>query len=117
MPADPAWARSRDFTGSALRLLRRLRPHRWPTAAVLAMSVAGIVLSAIGPLVLGHATDLLFNGVIGRQLPTGITMAQAIDDARSRGDNTFAEMLSGMNVTPGWVSTSRPWGAHCCWRC
>ena len=101
MAADPARARSRDFTGSALRLLRRLRPHRWPTAAVLAMSVAGIVLSAIGPLVLGHATDLLFNGVIGRQLPTGITRAQAIDDARSRGDNTFAEMLSGMNVTPG----------------
>ena len=44
MAADPARARSRDFTGSALRLLRRLRPHRWPTAAVLAMSVAGIVL-------------------------------------------------------------------------
>ncbi len=101
MTADQASARSRDFTGSALRLLRRLRPHRWPTVAVLAMSVAGIGLSVIGPLVLGHATDLLFNGVIGRQLPAGITKAQAIADARARGDNTFADMVSGMNVTPG----------------
>ena len=101
MTADQASARSRDFTGSALRLLRRLRPHRWPTAAVLAMSVAGIGLSVIGPLVLGHATDLLFNGVIGRQLPVGITKAQAIAEARARGDNTFADMVSGMNVTPG----------------
>lgn len=101
MTADQASARSRDFTGSALRLLRQLRPHRWPTAAVLAMSVAGIGLSVIGPLVLGHATDLLFNGVIGRQLPVGITKAQAIAEARARGDNTFADMVSGMNVTPG----------------
>ena len=101
MTADPAQARSRDFTGSALRLLRRLRPHRWPTMAVLTMSVAGIGLSVIGPLVLGHATDLLFNGVIGRQLPAGITKAQAIAEARARGDNTFADMVSGMNVTPG----------------
>ena len=101
MTADTAQARSRDFTGSALRLLRRLRPHRGPTAAVLAMSVGGIALSVIGPLVLGHATDLLFNGVIGRQLPAGITRAQAIAEARARGDSTFADMLSGMNVTPG----------------
>jgi ATP-binding cassette subfamily B protein len=101
MNADPTSARSRDFTGSALRLLRRLRPHRWHTAAVLAMSVAGIGLSVIGPLVLGHATDLLFNGVIGRQLPVGITKAQAIADARARGDDTFADMVSGMNMTPG----------------
>ncbi|MCB1291527.1 MAG: ABC transporter ATP-binding protein, partial [Mycobacterium sp.] len=60
-----------------------------------------IGLSVIGPRVLGHATDLLFNGVIGRQLPVGITKAQAIDDARTRGDQKFADLLSGMNVVPG----------------
>ena len=101
MLADPALARSRDFRGSALRLLRRLTPHRGPTAAVLAMAVAGIALSVIGPRVLGHATDLLFNGFIGRRLPAGITKAQAIAEARARGDDRFAELLSGMNVVPG----------------
>lgn len=101
MLADPAQARSRDFGGSALRLLRRLIPHRRLTAALLAMSVAGIVLSVIGPRVLGHATDLLFNGVIGRRLPAGISKAEAISEARARGDGRFADMLSGMDVVPG----------------
>lgn len=99
--AGDAQARSRNFKGSALRLLRRLTPQRWPTAAVIGMSVSGIVLSVIGPLVLGHATDLLFNGAIGRGLPAGITGAQAVEQARARGDGNFADMLSRMNVVPG----------------
>jgi ATP-binding cassette subfamily B protein len=101
MMTDPAAARSRDFTGSARRLFRRLSPQRTAIAAVLALSIGGIVLSAIGPRVLGHATDLLFNGVIGRTLPAGITKEQAIGAARARGDNAFADLLSGMNVIPG----------------
>jgi len=101
MMTDPAAARSRDFTGSALRLLRRLAPQRKAIAAVLALSIGGIALSVIGPRVLGHATDLLFNGVIGRQLPAGITKEQAVAAARARGDGTFADLLSGMNVIPG----------------
>ena len=101
MMADPANARSRDFTGTARRLLRRLGPHSRSLAAVMAMSLVGIALSVIGPRVLGHATDLLFNGAIGRRLPPGITKAQAVTQARARGDNTFADMLARMNVTPG----------------
>lgn len=101
MTQDPRQARSRDFTGSALRLLRRLTPYRWLTAAVVGLSVVGIGIGVIGPRVLGHATDLLFNGVIGRRLPAGITKDQAVAAARARGDNTFADLLSGMNVVPG----------------
>jgi ATP-binding cassette subfamily B protein len=94
-------ARSRDFWAVARRLLRRLRAHRAAIAAVLALSLGGVALSVVGPRVLGHATDLLFNGVIGRQLPTGITKSQAIAEARGRGDDNFADLLSGMNVVPG----------------
>ena len=39
--------------------------------------------------------------MIGRQLPAGITKAQAVAAARARGNNTFADLLSGMNVVPG----------------
>ncbi len=84
-----------------MRLLRRLTPHRWPTLAVVALAVGGVVLSAIGPRVLGHATDLLFNGVIGRGLPAGITREQAVTAARERGDGAFADLLSGTTVVPG----------------
>ena len=93
--------RSRDFKGSAIRLVKRLTPQRTMTATVLLLGVAGIAFGVIGPRILGHATDLLFNGVIGRELPAGLTKEQAIEAARARGDNTFADLLSGMNVVPG----------------
>ncbi|HEX3546172.1 MAG TPA: ABC transporter ATP-binding protein [Mycobacterium sp.] len=93
--------RSRDFKGSAIRLLKRLTPQRGLTALVILLGICGIAIGVIGPRILGHATDLLFNGVIGRQLPASLTKEQAIAAARARGDNTFADLLSGMNVVPG----------------
>ena len=100
MQQEPA-ARSRDFRGSALRLVKRLTPQRSLTVTVILLSIAGIGIGVIGPRILGHVTDLLFNGVIGHQLPAGITKEQAIEAARNRGDTTFADLLSGMNVVPG----------------
>ena len=99
MPSAPE--RSRDFRGAAIRLLKRLTPQRGLTAAVIGLGIVGIAIGVIGPRILGHATDLLFNGVIGRQLPAGITKEQAVEAARARGDGTFADLLSRMNVTPG----------------
>jgi ATP-binding cassette subfamily B protein len=93
--------RSKDFKGSAIRLVKRLTPQRVPTAIVLLIGIVGIAIGVVGPLILGHATDLLFSGVIGRQLPASITKEQAVEAARARGDGTFADLLSGMNVVPG----------------
>ncbi|MFB1297626.1 ABC transporter ATP-binding protein [Mycobacterium sp. pW049] len=98
---EPPQARSRDFKGSAVRLLRRLTPQRGMTIAVMVLGVGGIAVGVVGPRILGHATDLLFNGVIGRGLPAGLTKEQAVEAARARGDGTFADLLSGMNVVPG----------------
>lgn len=93
--------RTRDFKGSALRLVKRLLPQRTLAITVILLGIAGIAIGVIGPRILGHATDLLFNGVIGRELPAGLTKEQAIEAARARGDTTFADLLSGMNVVPG----------------
>ncbi|MGO4444118.1 ABC transporter ATP-binding protein [Mycobacterium sp. 2YAF39] len=93
--------RSRDFKGSAIRLVRQLTPQRALASTVILLGVGGIAIGVVGPRILGHATDLLFNGVIGRQLPAGLTKEQAVAAARARGDNTFADLLSGMNVVPG----------------
>lgn len=92
---------SRDFWGSATRLVKQLAPQRRLCAAVITLGITGTAIGVIVPRILGHATDLLFNGVIGRQLPAGITRAQAVAAARGRGANTFADLLSGMNVVPG----------------
>lgn len=98
---EPPTVRSRDFTGSAIRLVKRLTPQRSLTALVIALAVGGIAIGVIGPRILGHATDLLFNGVIGRELPAGLSKEQAIEAARVRGDDSLADLLSGMNVIPG----------------
>jgi ATP-binding cassette subfamily B protein len=100
LPQAPV-ERTRDFRGSALRLLKRLLPQRALTITVILLGVAGIAIGVIGPRILGHATDLLFNGVIGRELPAGLTKEQAVEAARARGDGTFADLLSGMDVVPG----------------
>src|SRR3984893_4896895 len=93
--------RSRDFRGTAIRLVKRLTPQRGLTATVISLAIGGIAIGVIGPRILGHATDLLFNGGIGRQLRAGITKEQAVEAARARGDNPFADLLSAMNVKPG----------------
>lgn len=93
--------RSRDFWNSAIRLVKRLAPQRGLASAVIALGVCGTAIGVAVPRILGHATDLLFNGVIGRQLPAGLSKAQAVAAARARGNNTFADLLSGMDVVPG----------------
>lgn len=97
----PPNMRSRDFRGSAFRLVKRLAPQRRLSLAVITLGITGTAIGVVVPRILGHATDLLFNGVVGRQLPSGITKAQAVAAARARGDNAFADLLSGMNVVPG----------------
>lgn len=67
----------------------------------MSLGIVGTCIGVAVPRILGHATDLLFNGVVGRRLPSGITKAQAVAAARARGDNAFADLLSGMNVVPG----------------
>lgn len=90
-----------NFWPTAARLVQRLRPQRTLSLAVIALGLTGTAIGVVVPRILGHATDLLFNGVIGRGLPAGITKAQAVDQARARGDRVYADLLSGMNVIPG----------------
>ncbi|MEB4210214.1 ABC transporter ATP-binding protein [Mycobacterium sp. 94-17] len=92
---------SRDFWGTAARLVKQLAPQRRLCLAVIALGLTGTAIGVIVPRILGHATDLLFDGVIGRRLPAGITKAQAVAAERGRGADTFADLLSGMNVVPG----------------
>jgi ATP-binding cassette subfamily B multidrug efflux pump len=97
MPAE----RSMDFWPSAKRLIRRLSPYRARLIAIVSLAVASVTLAVIGPLVLGHATDIIFAGVLGRQLPAGTTLDQAVEAARAAGNDNFAALLLRMDVVPG----------------
>ncbi|MEU5562373.1 ABC transporter ATP-binding protein [Micromonospora musae] len=97
MPAE----RSMNFGPSARRLLGRLRPHRLQLGGIIALALVSVGLSVAGPKILGHATDLIFSGVVGRQLETGSTVEQAVTAARASGNDAFADMLARMNPVPG----------------
>ncbi len=98
MPAE----KSLDFGPSAKRLFSRLHPESIGVGLVFVLAILSVTFSVLGPKILGNATDIIFNGVISKQLPLGITQQQAIDAARARGDNSFADLLSGMTLTPGY---------------
>ena len=102
------------FGPSARRLVRRMAPYRIRTLAVIALTVVSVLATALGPRVLGRATDLIFSGLIGGRLPDGLTKDQAVELLRQRGDDKVADMVSGMDVVPGQgVDFDAPWG-RCC---
>ncbi|MEU1604804.1 ABC transporter ATP-binding protein [Micromonospora matsumotoense] len=97
MPAE----KSMNFGPSARRLLGWLRPHRASLTGIVALAVTSVGFSVIGPKILGHATDIIFAGVIGRQLPAGSTVDQAVAGMRAAGNDNFADMVARMDVVPG----------------
>jgi ATP-binding cassette subfamily B protein len=94
-------SRSMDFKGSGKRLLARFRPERLTIAALLLCVVLSVGLNVVGPKILGHATDLVFGGIIGRRMPAGLTKEQVLEGMRQRGQGDIADMLSGTDFTPG----------------
>ncbi len=93
--------KSKSFLPSARRLMRRLRPERALVLVVIALAVVSVVLTAVGPKILGHATNIIFEGFFGARLPAGATKDQVIQGLRAQGQGQLADLLSGMNVVPG----------------
>ncbi len=62
MPVEKA----KDFKPSAKRLARRLHPERVTFAVVVVLGVTSVAFAVAGPKILGHATDIIFDGVLER---------------------------------------------------
>ncbi|ELT45620.1 ABC transporter ATP-binding protein [Arthrobacter nitrophenolicus] len=97
VPAEKAM----NFWPSAKRLLGKLRPERAWLLMVFVTAVAGVALSVIGPRLLGEGTNLIFAGVVSRELPAGASKEQVIAQLRASGEGQRADMLSAMNLVPG----------------
>ncbi|MFD9832253.1 ABC transporter ATP-binding protein [[Kitasatospora] papulosa] len=93
--------RSMDFKGSGKRLLRRFSKEKASLYLMLGAVALSVALSVVGPKILGAATDLIFAGVVGRQMADGTTKEQAIESLRAKGDDGLADMLTGVDFTPG----------------
>ncbi|HZK72794.1 MAG TPA: ABC transporter ATP-binding protein [Clostridia bacterium] len=92
---------SKDLGKTLRQLLGRLRPEWHLIAFVVLLGSASVSFSVIGPKIIGNATNVIFNGIVGKSLPAGMTKEQAIALLRAHGKSQIAQMLSGMNVTPG----------------
>jgi ATP-binding cassette subfamily B protein len=65
MPAE----KPKDFKSSTSRLLSQLKPQRSGMTLVLLLAIGSVTLSVIGPKLLGGATNIIVDGVMG---PEGI---------------------------------------------
>jgi ATP-binding cassette subfamily B protein len=94
-------ARAKDFRGTMRRLTGELRPERTLLLIVVVLAVASVAFAVVGPKILGHATNILFEGVVNQQIPAGVTKAQAVAGLRARGQDRVADMLQSMTLNPG----------------
>ncbi|MDK4311907.1 ABC transporter ATP-binding protein [Corynebacterium accolens] len=92
---------AKNFWPSAKRLLLLLMPYKRMLAVVAAMNIVCVFLAVFAPKILGDAMDVIFSGVIARELPSDISAQQAIDGMRAQGQDQVADMASGMDFIPG----------------
>ena len=93
--------KSKNFLPSAQRLLGRLRPQRSRVLTAIVLTVVSVGLSAVGPLVLARATDRIFAGWIGAELPA-VPLDTIVEQLRAKGEDRQADMLAAMpHLVPG----------------
>jgi len=94
-------AKAKDLRGSLRRLAVQLRPEQVLLILVVLLAVVSVAFAVVGPRILGHATNIIFEGVVSKQIPAGVTKAQAIAGLRAKGQGRVADMISGMTLNPG----------------
>ena len=94
-------AKSKDFKGSLKRLLREIGEERKTLYLVFVLISTAVTIGSFGPKILGHATNDIFYGYLGRKLPAGVSKAQAVAGLRARGQGTLADVLQKSGVVPG----------------
>jgi len=96
-----------NFWPSMRRLIRMLRPERALVLLVLGMTTVSVIFNVVGPRILGEATNVIFAGVMGRQvgakIPAGMTVTkdQVVEMLRQSGQGQLADMLSRIDFVPG----------------
>ncbi len=94
-------AKTKDFKATLRRLAGLLGADHFVVLAVFLLAAVSVFFAVLGPKILGHATNVIFAGVVGEQLPAGVTQQQAIDQLRATGDTNQANLLASMTVTNG----------------
>ena len=97
----PPAGKTKNLGETLRRLVGRLRPELPQLILVAFLGSISVAFNVIGPKILGNATNIIFDGIVGKNLPAGLTKEQVIALLKAHGQAQFAQMLSGMNVVPG----------------
>lgn len=90
-----------NFGASMRRLLSMLRPETLRIAFITALTMASVAATVVGPKILGEATNVIFAGMVSKNLPTGVSKEQLLESLRAKGQGTLADMLGAMDLVPG----------------
>ena len=93
--------KAKAFWPSAVRMLGLLANRKLTLAVVFLFVIASVVLTVYAPRVLGQAMDIIFSGAVSGRMQEGLSREQVIAGARAEGNTELADMLSGMEFTPG----------------
>jgi ATP-binding cassette subfamily B protein len=103
-PGRPGGAppqRSKHFWRSLRRFLGLLAPEKVKVTLAVLAGVVSVALTVSGPRILGQATNVLFDGIVGKRLPAGLTREQAIAALRAHGHGQIAKLVAGTGAVPG----------------
>lgn len=88
--------------GAALRrLLAELRPQRVRLTLALIATIGSVLGSVASPIVLGRATDVLFEGLLSTYVGKATSTEAAVKALRAQGSDTLADMIEAMEIVPG----------------
>jgi len=91
----------KNFWGSLKRLLGYLRPQLVAILFIVSFAIVATIFMITAPKIIGNATNVLFEGVISKNMPENMTKDQAIQMLKLSGNEQIAEMIGPMNITPG----------------
>jgi ATP-binding cassette subfamily B protein len=64
--------KSENFSATAKRLIRLMAGEKYLVILIMFLAVISVALVVLGPRILGHATDILFDGLTKRDGQTGV---------------------------------------------
>ncbi len=93
--------RSKNFKVTFKRVFKRLISDRSRVLVLVVFGISSVALSVTGPKVLGHATDVIFEGFFSSQFPEGVSKAQVVAGLKANGQDDLASLIAAMDLNPG----------------
>lgn len=91
----------KNFFKSFRRLLGFLKPQMFFLIIVIIFAILGTTFMVLAPRIMGNATNVLFEGIVSKNMPEEMTKNQVIDMLKMTDQDQIAEMVGPMNITPG----------------